>query len=157
MLSLNWPFQMTADSWPLTGLEKDCDFRRQTDLSFCLNGVLWTTLISGHDDGTLQFRNLLSGEIHALHFHNVDIRAIALSHDGTVGVSADVDANLAVWFAETGERIGILRSMSNRPVDVGWIRPALVFTENDERFQVVYDTHNHELTVKSWLLKPTAE
>lgn len=112
-----------------------------------------STLISGHDDGTLRFRNLLSGESNTLHFHDIDVQAIALSHGGTVGVSADVDANLAVWFAETGERIGILRSMSKRPVNVGWMRPSLMFTENDARFQVVYDTHNHELTVKSWLLK----
>lgn len=112
-------------------------------------------LISGHDDGTLRFRNLLSGESNTtLHFHDIDVQAIALSHDGTVGISADVDANLAVWFAETGERIGILRSMSKRPIDVGWLRPSLLFTENDARFQVVYDTHNHELTVKSWMLKP---
>ena len=88
-----------------------------------------------------------------LQFHDVNIQTIALSRDGRIGISADADANLAVWFAATGERIGKLESMSSRPLEVSTVKPALIFTENDAAFRVVYVTYDNKLATKSWRFK----
>ena len=108
-------------------------------------------LITGHKDGTLRFIDPEKCDVtHVLQFHDVNIQAIALSRDGRIGISADTDGNLAVWFAETGERIGKLASMSSRPLEFSPVKPALVFTEKDVAFQVVYTTYDNHLATRSW-------
>ena len=108
-------------------------------------------LITGHTDGTLRFINPEKCEVtHVLQFHDVNIQSIALSRDGRIGISADTDGNLAVWFAETGERIGKLASISSRPLEFSPVRPALVFTENDTAFRVAYVTYDNKLATRSW-------
>ncbi len=114
-------------------------------------------LITGHTDGTLRFINPEKCEVtHVLQFHDVNIRSIALSRDGRIGISADTNGNLAVWFAETGERIGKLASMSERserPLEFSPVKPALIFTEDDAAFRLVYVTYDNKLATKSWRFK----
>ncbi len=111
-------------------------------------------LITGHVDGTLHFIDPRSGVItQRLHFHDVNIRTIILSRDGRIGICADTDANLAIWFAETGERIGKLDSISSRSIEFLEVKPAVIFTEMDTALRIFFATNDNKLTTKSWRFK----
>ena len=68
-------------------------------------------LASGHDDGSLSFRDALSlHELTRLRGHADAVRCVAFSPDGRVLASGGDDAAIVLWNVATGEQIALFAS-----------------------------------------------
>ena len=110
-------------------------------------------IISGHFDGAVRFWGRSDASMKSIHQHRSAVRSIALSHNGRIGASADKEGNLAVWFADTGERIGRLRQQS-MTTSYDLARPALYFARHDTQFRILFRDPERELALRTWDLKP---
>jgi len=111
-------------------------------------------LISGHKDGAIRFWNRDDSSLKPLHIHRSSVRSIALSHDARIGVSVDDDANLALWFVDSGERIGRLELQT---ADRGYspeFRPELFLTEDDTQLRLLFFKPGQGLALRTWNLTP---
>ncbi len=111
-------------------------------------------LFSGHDDGSVRIWNLVDGSTKSMFLHHLAVRSIALSHDGRLGASADKDANIAIWFAQTGEQIGVFNLQPKWSWNSYTHRPAMVFTPNDRQLRVLFQAPGNQSILRTWDLKP---
>jgi serine/threonine protein kinase/WD40 repeat protein len=111
-------------------------------------------LISGHNDGAVRFWNRNDSSLKPLHIHQSSVRSIILSHDSRIGVSVDYEANLALWFVDSGERIGRLNMQTVDRGDRPDFLPQPFLTEDDAQLRLMFFKPAQGLALKKWDLKP---
>ncbi|MFO1003152.1 MAG: serine/threonine-protein kinase, partial [Planctomycetaceae bacterium] len=108
-------------------------------------------VVSGHTDGAIRFwRRDRSSRM--IQLHDSPVTEIAISPDGRIGVSVDIASNIAVWYADTGERIGLLQHGFRATSDgsAGYSRP--IFTANGTKLRIAYRLPDHQLILQEWIL-----
>lgn len=109
-------------------------------------------IFSGHSDGAVRIWNLIDNSMTAFHIHRSAVSSICLSHDGRIGVSADSDSNLALWFADSGERIGFPGSVVEPNANGMKTATLLSFGSDDRQLLAASITPEKRLAVRKWNL-----
>ncbi|MEQ9407103.1 MAG: serine/threonine-protein kinase [Fuerstiella sp.] len=107
-------------------------------------------IITGHPDGTVRFLRPDTGVRTTLHLHALGLWCIALSADGSIGVSIDDSGGVGLWFARTGERIGMLQESLPVPAAEHFPRPAMLFAADGRSLQVLWKSSAGRLNICRW-------
>jgi serine/threonine protein kinase len=109
-------------------------------------------LVSGHSDGALRFRDLADERTATAHIHQSAVTSICLSQDGRLGVSCDSKSNLALWFANSGDLIGLLRAAGTADDNDAESYSRLTFANNDRHLRAAFVTGAGVPQIRSWNL-----
>ncbi len=114
-------------------------------------------IFSGHSDGAVRIWNLVDNSMTALHIHQSAVSSICLSHDGRIGVSADSDSNLALWFMDSGELIGFPTDVVEPEIDGLKSTMQLAFAPSDRQLLAASISPAKSLVIRKWTLKMSGD
>jgi WD40 repeat protein len=114
-------------------------------------------IFSGHSDGAIRIWNLIDNSVTAFHIHQSAVSSICLSHDGRIGVSADSDSNLALWFMDSGELIGFPTAVVEPKIDGLRTETQLAFAPSDRQLLAASVRPEKSLVIREWTLKVSGD
>ncbi|MCC6511661.1 MAG: protein kinase [Pirellulaceae bacterium] len=108
-------------------------------------------IYSGHRDGTIRLLDRQLGQLEVHRVHNVEVRNIMLIDNARIGMSMDLEACLGVWFADQGDRIGLIENDLHLTSGDNEMPPALWINAQSE-LRVLYNDLRGDVLVDSWKL-----
>ena len=115
----------------------------------CLSYNAQGHIVSGHTDGIIRFYNRETGDIKVLQLHPVAIRGLTIINDGQIGLSVDIESNVAIWFAENGERIGLLENDTKHQYGKFTMSPKL-WIDPSIRLDLLHNNLDATTSVETW-------
>jgi serine/threonine protein kinase/WD40 repeat protein len=111
-------------------------------------------LISGHDDGAVRVWSLQGELTHVAHLHEYSVRSISLCSESRVGVSQDVAGNIAIWYPDELERIGMLISGRRFEPNLEVFSPRVAMTKSGDSVQTAFLDSTGEFVLQRWQIRP---
>ncbi len=113
-----------------------------------------SSVITGDTEGVVRFWHR-DGELRkSIQVHRAPVVNLALSYDGRIGASVDVNGNVAFWYVGSGDEIGTIINSSSMSDWDPKVRPMVGFTRNDTAFRLMTYTAEGGVQLRSWDLRP---
>ena len=115
----------------------------------CLSYNAQGHIVSGHRDGIIRFYNRETDDIKVLQLHPVAIRGVTIINGGQIGLSVDIESNVAIWFAENGERIGLIENDTKPQYGVFTMSPKL-WIDPSIRLDLLHNNLDATTSLETW-------
>ena len=106
-------------------------------------------IVSGHLDGQIRLFDHSSRSISVLQLHPAAVRHIKVIDSGRIGLSVDVECNVGVWFAHSGERIGLIEHETKPSYGIFTMSPQLWIDAN-KRLDLLHNNIDASTSVETW-------